>query len=108
MPKPRPDPASDPALSSLEIIYRDPTTLKPHPRNTRTHSKAQVAQIAQSIRNFGFTNPILIDEQDEIIAGHGRLLGAKACELQQVPVIELKGHCQKKRRPQGFGARIAG
>ena len=89
---------SDPVAAALAVSYRDPASLKPHPRNTRTHSKAQIEQIAQSIRSFGFTNPILIDEQNEIIAGHGRLLGAKACSLTQVPVIQLSDLSEVQKR----------
>src|SRR5450631_2549674 len=59
----------------------------PYPRNPRTHSDAQIAQIAASIMEFGFTNPILVDENSEIIAGHGRWLAALSLHLQEVPVI---------------------
>jgi len=61
----------------------------PYARNPRTHSDAQVAQIAASISEFGFLNPILVDGQAGIIAGHGRLLGAQALKLKEVPVIIL-------------------
>jgi len=63
--------------------------LIPYANNARTHSEAQVAQIAASIREFGFNNPILIDEQSTIIAGHGRVLAAQALELKEVPCIRL-------------------
>jgi len=65
--------------------------LIPYARNSRTHSEAQVAQIAGSIREFGFTNPVLIDGQDGIIAGHGRVMAARALGLAEVPCIRL-GH----------------
>jgi ParB-like chromosome segregation protein Spo0J len=58
-------------------------------RNARTHSDQQVAQIAASIREFGFTNPVLIDEEDGIIAGHGRVLAAYLLGLDEVPCIVL-------------------
>lgn len=58
-------------------------------RNARTHSSEQVAQIAASIQEFGFTNPILVDGKDEIIAGHGRLAAAKDLGLTEVPVVVL-------------------
>lgn len=63
--------------------------LIPYARNSRTHSKEQIAQIAQSIKEFGFTNPILIDSQDGIIAGHARVMAAKSLNLSVVPVIRL-------------------
>jgi len=63
--------------------------LIPYARNTRTHSDAQVAQIAGSIREFGFNNPVLVDSQAGIIAGHGRVLAARKLGLREVPVIIL-------------------
>ncbi len=63
--------------------------LKPYERNPRTHSPEQIAKIAASIREFGFTNPILVDGEAGIIAGHGRLDAARELGLEQVPVIEL-------------------
>ena len=63
--------------------------LIPYARNARTHSDEQVAQIAASIREFGFTNPVLIDEEDGIIAGHGRVLAAHVLGLDEVPCIVL-------------------
>jgi len=75
----------------LAIAYRAPADLSPDPRNARTHPKRQLEQISASIRTFGFTNPILIDETGRVIAGHGRLLAAKALGLVEVPTIELAG-----------------
>src|SRR4051794_40509930 len=63
--------------------------LIPYARNPRTHSAAQVAQIAASISEFGFNNPILVDSKAGIIAGHGRLLAARKLQLIEVPVIVL-------------------
>lgn len=63
--------------------------LIPYARNSRTHDDAQVAQIAASIREFGFTNPILIDEKDSIIAGHGRVMAARKLGMVEVPCIRL-------------------
>src|SRR5246127_2410826 len=63
--------------------------LIPYARNPRTHSDAQVAQIAASIAEFGFNNPILVDTKAGIIAGHGRLLAARKLQLKEVPVIIL-------------------
>ena len=72
--------------------------LVPYARNSRTHSVEQVAQIAASMREFGFTNPLLIDEQGGIIAGHGRLLAAQKLGFDEVPAITLQGlsDAQKK------------
>src|SRR5258706_4919315 len=63
--------------------------LIPFARNPRTHSDAQIAQIAASIAEFGFNNPILVDTKAGIIAGHGRLLAARKLQLTEVPVIVL-------------------
>lgn len=75
----------------LEVVYRPVADLLPYARNSRTHSDAQVAQIAGSIREFGFTNPILIDEERGIIAGHGRLAAANRLGMTEVPTIMLAG-----------------
>ena len=72
--------------------------LVPYARNARTHSAAQVAQIAASIVEFGFTNPILVDSMDGIVAGHGRLLAARKLELAEVPVIVLDHLSPTQRR----------
>ncbi len=72
--------------------------LIPYARNARTHSDAQVAQIAASIREFGFTNPILVDGQLGVIAGHGRLLAARELGMTEVPVIELSHLSPAQRR----------
>ena len=71
--------------------------LVPYARNARTHSAEQVAQIAASIAEFGFVNPILVDSRDGIVAGHGRLLAAKKLGLAEVPVIVLD-HLSKIQR----------
>ena len=73
------------------------TSLVPYARNARTHSDAQVAQIAASIREFGFTNPILIDAEGGVIAGHGRLLAARQLGMTEVPTLEL-GHLTPSQR----------
>ncbi|CAN0497745.1 unnamed protein product, partial [Discosporangium mesarthrocarpum] len=75
----------------LSVTYRRLSELVPDPRNARTHSKKQIEQIRASIEAFGFTNPILADPEGHLIAGHGRLLAAKAMGLEEVPVITLKG-----------------
>lgn len=75
----------------LTVAYRSVEDLRPDPQNPRVHSKKQVAEIARSIRAFKFTNPILIDEDGVIIAGHGRLLAAKSIRMEQVPTITIAG-----------------
>lgn len=72
-----------------EITTLQTSRLIPYARNSRTHSDEQVAQIAGSIKEFGFTNPILIDDKDSIIAGHGRLLAAQRLGIKDVPCIRL-------------------
>ena len=81
-----------------EIEHWPLERLIPYARNARTHSDAQVAQIAASIREFGFTNPILVDTCDGIIAGHGRLLGAQILKLEKVPVIVLDHLTETQKR----------
>lgn len=78
--------------------YRLLETLKPATRNPRTHSRKQVRQIADSIKRFGFTNPILIDDDGRIIAGHGRVAAAKLLGLDRVPVVPLGDLSHKERR----------
>ena len=72
--------------------------LIPYARNTRTHSPEQVAQIAGSIREFGFTNPILIDAENGIIAGHGRVMAASKLGLAEVPCIRLAHLTETQKR----------
>lgn len=90
MPKKQPD--------ALAIEYRPLDALIPYARNSRTHSEAQVAQIAASIREFGWTNPVLVDEQQTIVAGHGRVMAAQKLGLDSVPTITLAGLTEAKRR----------
>jgi site-specific DNA-methyltransferase (adenine-specific) len=73
-------------------------TLIPFAKNSRTHSDAQVAQIAASIREFGFTNPVLIDEANGIIAGHGRVMAARKLKLTEVPCIRLSHLSDAQKR----------
>src|SRR5438477_6397740 len=72
--------------------------LIPYARNPRTHSDAQIAQIAASITEFGFNNPILVDSKAGIIAGHGRLLAARKLQLSEVPVIVLDHLTEAQKR----------
>lgn len=78
-------------LNTLNVEYRKVEALIPYARNPRTHTESQIAKIASSIVEFGWTNPILVDGDNGIIAGHGRLAAARKLGLDQVPVIEL-GH----------------
>jgi DNA methylase/ParB-like nuclease domain len=83
-------------MPTLKWIAID--ALTPNARNARTHSKKQIRQIADSITAFGFLVPLLIEEGGAVIAGHGRYAAAKLLGLEQVPVIEVKGLSQAKRR----------
>ena len=82
----------------LSVSYRDLAALIPYARNARTHSEAQVAQIAASIREFGWTNPVLVYGDNGIIAGHGRVLAARKLNQGKVPVIELHGLSEAQKR----------
>jgi ParB-like chromosome segregation protein Spo0J len=82
----------------MKIIYKNVEDLIPYVNNTRTHSKEQVNQIASSIKEFGFTNPVLIDEQGGIIAGHGRIMGAKLLKMDEVPTICLDGLSEAQKK----------
>lgn len=82
----------------LEINYRKTAELIPYARNSRTHSTEQVQQIAGSIKEFGFTNPILIDEQGGIIAGHGRVMASQRMGLEEVPTITLYGLTEAQKK----------
>ena len=83
---------------ALQVEYRSTDDLTPYARNARTHSPEQVAQIAGSIREFGFTNPMLCEERGTIIAGHGRLAAAQKLGLEKVPCITIAGLSDTQRR----------
>ena len=70
----------------------------PYAKNSRTHSKDQITQIATSIGEFGFTNPVLIGESEDIIAGHGRVMAAKELELSKVPCIRLQHLTEEQKK----------
>src|SRR5262245_31864297 len=78
------------ALRDLVVEYRAISALKPHDNNPRRHTKEQIRQIAGSIETFGWTNPILVDGEDKIIAGHGRVEAAKLLGLERVPTIRIE------------------
>ena len=82
----------------LKIEYVATDDLIPYINNSRTHSESQIKQIAASIREFGFTNPILIDEGCSVIAGHGRLVAAELLNLDEVPTITLEGLTEAQRK----------
>ena len=87
-----------PSAHKLAVIYRPVAALKPDPRNARTHPKRQIEQLMRSIQEFGFTNPILIDEVDTLIAGHGRLRAARDLGLVEVPTIALQGLSEARKK----------
>ena len=82
----------------MKIEYIKTAELIPYVRNSRTHSEQQVQQIASSIKEFGFTNPVLIDDGSGIIAGHGRVMAAQLLKLDEVPTITLKGLTDTQKR----------
>ena len=84
------------AASKLERLPL--TALRPWPRNARTHCKKQVRQIADSIRRFGFTNPVLIDNDNAILAGHGRVAAAKLLGMDEVPCLRLERMSAAEKR----------
>ena len=82
-----------------DAVERRPVAaLVPFARNARTHSDEQVAQIAASIREFGWTIPVLVDEQGTIIAGHGRVLAAQRLGIAEIPVMVAAGWSETQRR----------
>jgi DNA modification methylase len=90
--------AAQSAADRLRLEHWPLERLVPSPRNARTHTDKQVAEIAGSIRAFGFTNPILVGEEGDVIAGHGRLAAARQLGLATVPVIKLAGLNELQRR----------
>ena len=92
----RPRKPVDPGFPRYRVARVD--TLVPYANNARTHSPAQVRKIAASIREFGFTNPVLVDGKRGIVAGHGRVLAAQLLEMETVPVIELAHLTAAQRR----------
>jgi ParB-like chromosome segregation protein Spo0J len=80
------------------IEYRKISEPKRHPKNVRTHPAKQIHLLVKSIKQFGFTNPILIDEKNVILAGHARLLAAQKADLNEVPVVVLRGLSEAEKR----------
>src|SRR5262249_33069030 len=85
-----------PDVRSIATIAID--QIKPHPRNTRTHSKKQIRQIADSIQAIGFASPVLLDERGVLLAGHGRLEAAKLLRLKVIPAIIIDGLSEARKR----------
>lgn len=85
-------------VKSVQLVLRDIESLRPYPRNARTHSRKQVQQIAASIERFGFNNPVLISDEGEIIAGHGRAEAAKLLGMKTVPTLALSHLSEAERR----------
>jgi DNA modification methylase len=84
--------------SQFAVEYCPVSQLKPYPGNARTHSRKQVRQIADSIKRFGFTNPVLISDDNQIIAGHGRVAAARLLDIVEVPVLRLSHLSDQERR----------
>jgi len=82
----------------LKIVYKKTADLIPYARNSRTHDESQIAQIAASIKEFGWTNPILLDGENGIIAGHGRVMAAQKLNEDKVPTIELAHLTEHQKR----------
>lgn len=82
----------------MKIINIPINDLKEYENNSRTHSEEQITQIVNSIKEFGFTNPILIDNKNLIIAGHGRLLAAKKLDIKEVPTIVLNNLSEEQKK----------
>ncbi len=84
--------------NKLAIEQLPTEEFEPNSHNARTHSKRQIRQIAESIREFGFVNPLLIDESNQVIAGHGRLTAARLLKLKTVPAIRLRHLSEHQKR----------
>jgi len=85
-------------MHDLQIEYLAVDALKRYPRNARVHSRRQIRQIADSIRKFGFTNPLLIDDHNMVLAGHGRLEAARLLKLERVPCVRLGSMTAEQKR----------
>lgn len=77
-------------MDKLNIVYKPIKQLKPYKKNAKKHNKEQVEKIANSIKEFGFTQPVIIDKNNSVVAGHGRILGAKKAGLKEVPTVCLE------------------
>jgi hypothetical protein len=84
--------------AAKEVVQRNTRALIPYERNPKEHSEEQIQQLANSIREWGWTNPILIDESDNVIAGHGRLFAAQELGIEEVPCIVARNWTDEQRR----------
>ena len=82
----------------LEIIYKKVDDLIPYVNNTRTHTEEQINQVASSIKEFGFNNPVLIDSDGGIISGHCRTLAAKKLKFKEIPCVELRNLTEAQKK----------
>ena len=85
-------------MHARELETRKIGTIKPHPKNARTHPAKQIRRLVESFHQFGFTSPLLIDENNVILAGHARWQAAKEAGLKIIPVIVLRGLSEGKKR----------
>ncbi len=85
-------------MANMNIEMHPVSTLRSWPGNARTHSRKQVRQIADSIRRFGFTNPVLIDGENMILAGHGRVAAATVLEIAEVPCVRIETMSAEEKR----------
>ena len=92
------DAHQDTAWPADRVERRAVASLVPYARNSRTHSPAQVDQIAASIRQWGWTTPVLVDEDSGLIAGHARVMAAKQLGLAEIPVMVATGWTEAQRR----------
>jgi len=90
---------------SLEVEMIDLSSLRPYAKNARRHSRAQIKQIAKSIETFGFTNPILVSDDLEILAGHGRAAAAQLIGMKQAPIVRLSNLSPAERNAYVLAAR---
>lgn len=82
----------------MEIVYKSINELKPYKNNSRTHDESQIKQICESIKEYGWTNPVLIDEKGMIIAEHGRVEAGKKLDIKEVPCIVLSGLTEAQKK----------
>tara|TARA_R110000851_G_scaffold333153_2_gene511354 strand:- start:738 stop:1382 length:645 start_codon:yes stop_codon:yes gene_type:complete len=85
-------------MTEFKIVSKKTSELIPYARNSRTHSETQIKQIASSINEWGFTMPILVDEKNTILAGHGRLMAAQLLKMEEVPTIEATGWSEVQKK----------
>lgn len=87
-----------PTKNKLQIVYKNVDDLIPYARNAKIHDENNINLIAGSIKSFGFNNPVLLDGENGIIAGHGRVLASKKLGIKQIPTIELQGLSETEKR----------